>query len=71
MSSGSGSRLYDVDGNEFIDYIQGFGAIVLGYSHPKVTRAAQEQLEKVSLHGMACDLEIEFPSGQKDFDFRS
>ncbi len=42
-----GSRFWDVDGNEYIDYMCAYGPMVLGYNHPKVEQAAREQLEKV------------------------
>ena len=44
--SGKGSRIVDVDGNEFIDTLMGFGPIILGYCDPKVNFAVQEQLNK-------------------------
>ncbi len=39
-SRGKGSRFWDVDGNEFIDYMCAYGPMVLGYNHPKVEAAA-------------------------------
>jgi glutamate-1-semialdehyde 2,1-aminomutase len=45
-SHGSGSRLWDVDGREFIDYVGGAGALILGHSHPAVVRAMCEQTER-------------------------
>jgi glutamate-1-semialdehyde 2,1-aminomutase len=41
-----GSRFWDVDGNEFIDYMCAYGPMVLGYNHPVVEKAATEQREK-------------------------
>ena len=38
-----GCRYWDVDGNEFIDYLCGYGPIILGYHHPEVEEAAEEQ----------------------------
>ncbi|MBM3859195.1 MAG: glutamate-1-semialdehyde-2,1-aminomutase [Verrucomicrobia bacterium] len=37
-----GSRLWDVDGNEYIDYVGSWGPMILGHAHPKVIRAVQE-----------------------------
>jgi glutamate-1-semialdehyde 2,1-aminomutase len=37
-----GSRLWDVDGNEYIDYVGSWGPMILGHAHPKVVRAVQE-----------------------------
>jgi glutamate-1-semialdehyde 2,1-aminomutase len=45
-SLGKGSRMWDVDGNEYIDYVGGAGALILGHSHPAVVKAAQAQFER-------------------------
>jgi glutamate-1-semialdehyde 2,1-aminomutase len=45
-SHGQGSRMWDVDGNEYIDYVGGAGALILGHSHPTVVKAAQAQFER-------------------------
>lgn len=42
-----GPRFWDVDGNEYIDYMCAYGPMVLGYNHPKVEQAAHAQLNKV------------------------
>jgi len=39
MERGRGSRIYDVDGNEYIDWMMGFGALPLGHAHPEVVEA--------------------------------
>ncbi|MBN2360898.1 MAG: aminotransferase class III-fold pyridoxal phosphate-dependent enzyme [Deltaproteobacteria bacterium] len=43
---GKGSRFWDVDGNEFIDYMCAYGPMVLGYNHPVVDEAVRKQLEQ-------------------------
>lgn len=48
MERGKGSKIYDVDGNEYIDYMMGFGPIVLGYSNEVVNKAVAEQLQKAT-----------------------
>lgn len=45
-SHGEGSRIWDVDDNEYIDYVGGAGALILGHSHPSVVKACQEQMAK-------------------------
>ena len=45
IQRGQGSKVYDVDGNEFIDYVCSWGPLVLGHAHPKVVRAVQEAAE--------------------------
>lgn len=46
MESGKGAHLTDVDGNDYIDYIQGFGPMLLGYCPDDVNQAVSRQLEK-------------------------
>ncbi len=45
-SHGRGSRMWDVDGNEYIDYVGGAGALILGHSHPAVIEASKAQLDR-------------------------
>ena len=45
-SHGAGSRMWDVDGHEYIDYVGGAGALILGHSHPAVVEASKAQLER-------------------------
>jgi glutamate-1-semialdehyde 2,1-aminomutase len=45
-SHGKGSRMWDVDANEYIDYVGGAGALILGHSHPSVVKAAQGQFAR-------------------------
>ncbi len=45
-SHGKGSHMWDVDGNEYIDYVGGAGALILGHSHPAVVEAAKAQFER-------------------------
>ena len=37
IAKGAGSKLYDIDGNEYIDYVLSYGALLLGHAHPVVT----------------------------------
>jgi glutamate-1-semialdehyde 2,1-aminomutase len=48
VARAQGSKFWDIDGNEFIDYMCSYGAVGLGYNHPKVEEAARAQLTKVS-----------------------
>ncbi|NIO38403.1 aminotransferase class III-fold pyridoxal phosphate-dependent enzyme, partial [Candidatus Bathyarchaeota archaeon] len=36
MEKGQGSKIWDVDGNEYIDFLIGYGALILGHRHPKI-----------------------------------
>jgi glutamate-1-semialdehyde 2,1-aminomutase len=54
----SGSRKWDVDGNEYVDYIGGHGALLLGHNHPRVVEAVRKQLEKGTHFGASHELEL-------------
>jgi predicted acetylornithine/succinylornithine family transaminase len=43
LRRGAGSRVWDVDGKEYLDFISGIGVNALGYDHPRITRVIQEQ----------------------------
>jgi glutamate-1-semialdehyde 2,1-aminomutase len=45
VERGEGAHLYDVDGNEYIDYLLGLGPMILGHRPPKVTAAVVEQIQ--------------------------
>ncbi|MEM2979666.1 MAG: glutamate-1-semialdehyde 2,1-aminomutase [Methanomassiliicoccales archaeon] len=62
ISKGKGSKIWDVDGNEYIDYCMGFGPLILGHAHPSVVRALQEQAENGTLFGAPIEKEIELAS---------
>ena len=53
-----GSRKWDVDGNEYIDYTMGHGALILGHGHPAVVRAIKEQAAQGLHYGESHELEI-------------
>src|SRR5215216_4121712 len=55
-----GSRKWDVDGNEYVDYFGGHGALILGHCHPEVTAAVSEQVQKGSHYGANHALEVEW-----------
>ena len=46
LRRGKGSRVWDLDGNEYIDFVNGLAAITLGYGDPDVTEAVRAQLEE-------------------------
>ncbi|MFL8936094.1 aspartate aminotransferase family protein [Rossellomorea oryzaecorticis] len=46
MEKGHGSRLIDVDANEYIDYLLCYGALILGHGHPRVYEAAMNQMKE-------------------------
>jgi len=53
-----GCRVWDVDGNEYIDYIMALGPIVLGYCYPAVDSAIAAQLRKGIIYGLLHPLEV-------------
>jgi len=54
-----GSKLYDVDGNEYIDFWLGHTALILGHSPPAVVEAVKRQLENGTHYGTSHELEVE------------
>jgi len=57
MRRGQGSRLYDEDGNEFIDYVCSWGPLILGHSHAQITKAIKTAVEHGSSFGTPTELE--------------
>jgi len=66
ISHARGSRKWDVDGNEYIDYIMGHGALILGHSHPAIVEAVQQQMAKGVHYGENHQLEVELAELIKD-----
>ncbi len=54
-----GSKLTDVDGNTYIDYVGSWGPMILGHAHPKIVGAAQRALKKGSSFGAPSPLELD------------
>lgn len=59
ISSAKGSKIYDVDGNEYIDYVLSWGPMILGHCHPKVTGALKKAVDKGTSFGAPTPLEVE------------
>src|SRR4030042_136278 len=57
IKRGKGSRLYDEDGNEFIDYVCSWGPLILGHAHPRVVKAIKKAVERGSSFGAPTELE--------------
>jgi glutamate-1-semialdehyde 2,1-aminomutase len=55
-----GSRKWDVDGNEYVCYVMGHGALLLGHAHPEITQAVVEQAQKGTHYGGNSRLELEW-----------
>jgi glutamate-1-semialdehyde 2,1-aminomutase len=59
IERGSGQYLYDADGNELLDYVCSWGAMLLGHAHPAVTQAIVEQAQRGTSYGATTELEVE------------
>lgn len=55
----AGARFWDVDGNEYLDYLLGFGPILLGYNDPAVNAAVRQQMEQGTIYTTAHPKELE------------
>jgi glutamate-1-semialdehyde 2,1-aminomutase len=73
IARAAGSKLYDVDGNEYIDFLSSWGPMILGHNHPAVLGALREALERGTSYGIPTPGEVElaklvtgaFPSIEK------
>jgi glutamate-1-semialdehyde 2,1-aminomutase len=59
IERGSGQYLYDADGNQLLDYVCSWGAMLLGHAHPAVTEAITDQARRGTSYGATTELEVE------------
>ncbi len=59
-SRASGSKILDVDGNEYVDYCLAYGPLILGHANPKVIAAVKKQLTSGTMFGTPTEMEVEF-----------
>jgi len=59
VSRAKGSRLWDVEGKEYIDFLMSWGPLILGHAHPKVVEAVKEQAKNGLSYGLTNPYEIE------------
>jgi glutamate-1-semialdehyde 2,1-aminomutase len=59
IERGNGQYLYDADGNELLDYVCSWGAMLLGHANPAVTKAIAEQAQRGTSYGATTELEVE------------
>ncbi|HVT95559.1 MAG TPA: glutamate-1-semialdehyde 2,1-aminomutase [Bryobacteraceae bacterium] len=59
IARGQGSKIYDVDGNEYIDYVCSWGPLVLGHRPPSVIAAVRDVLEAGTSFGAPTEREVE------------
>lgn len=58
ISRAAGSKIYDVDGREYIDYVASWGPMMLGHAHPQVVRAVQQAAERGTSYGAPTEDEV-------------
>ena len=59
LARGEGPRIYDLDGNSFLDYVASWGPLILGHAHPRVVAAVQEAAARGTSFGAPTPLEVE------------
>ena len=59
ITQGRGSKIYDVDGNRYIDYVCSWGPLILGHAHPKVVEALTTAAGRGTSYGAPTELETE------------
>ncbi len=58
IAKGQGSRLWDADGQEYVDLVMSWGPMLLGHAHPEVHAAAKAAMDNGASFGAPCELEI-------------
>ena len=58
VNKAKGARVWDVDGNEYIDYVGTWGPAILGHAHPKIIKAVQEAAESGTSFGIPNPFEV-------------
>jgi glutamate-1-semialdehyde 2,1-aminomutase len=59
IARGQGSKIFDVDGNSYIDYVGSWGPLILGHAHPEVVEAVKKAAELGTSFGIPTTLEVE------------
>src|SRR5467141_3636775 len=59
IERGSGANLYDADGNELLDYVCSWGAMILRHANPAISKAITEQARRGTSFGVTTELELE------------
>ncbi len=58
IAKASGSKIWDVDGNKFIDYVMSWGPLILGHSHPEVISEVKKWLKNGTSYGAPTEIEV-------------
>ncbi len=59
-TKGEGSRIYDADGNSYIDYCLAYGPLIFGHAHPDIIGAVKSQIDRGTAYGTPTELELNF-----------
>ncbi len=60
IARGEGSRIYDADGNEYLDLVGSWGPLILGHAHPEVLDAIARTMANGTTFGAPTEIEVEF-----------
>ena len=66
IARGAGSRIFDIDGNEYIDYVGSWGPLLLGHCHPAILEAVRAALETGTSFGAPTEREIDLAEAIRD-----
>lgn len=59
ISKANGCVIWDVDGNEYVDYVCSWGPMILGHAHPEIVNALEERVKLGTSYGAPTELEVE------------
>jgi Glutamate-1-semialdehyde aminotransferase len=63
MSRARGSRIWDVDGNEYVDFCMAFGALVVGHSHPVLISEVSSFMANGTIYGFETEYSVKLAKG--------
>jgi glutamate-1-semialdehyde 2,1-aminomutase len=66
VERGAGARIWDVDGNEYIDYVLSWGPLVLGHAPPRVLDAVRQAMARGTSFGIPTELEVDLATAVRD-----
>src|SRR5713226_8618849 len=66
IARGEGSRIFDVDGNQYIDYVGSWGPLLLGHRHPEIVAALERALAIGTSFGAPTEQETELAAAISD-----
>src|SRR5438132_3467301 len=57
IARGEGPYLYDLDGNQYVDYVGSWGPLILGHAHPRIVQAVIEAVRRGASYGAPTEAE--------------